>query len=213
MAKRRAQSRQWLARQHRDPFVARAKADGYRARSVYKLMELHERFEVLAGTGHMVELGAAPGAWTQYARTIRQGKRGALVAVDLLEMPAVEGAHLITGDFTEEATQAEILAAVARADQGNAAIRVILSDMAPNMSGVDAIDMPRAAGLAEQVIAFAEDHLATGGHLVVKLFHGVGFDAMVRDLRAAFATVKTVKPAASRKESREVYAVALNKNA
>jgi 23S rRNA (uridine2552-2'-O)-methyltransferase len=153
----------------------------------------------------VVDLGAAPGGWSQWLRQAL-GETGRVVALDILDMPTLAGVEFIHGDFREAAVLAELEARL-----GGQGLDLVLSDMAPNMSGVDAVDQPRAMHLAELARDFAQDHLRSGGVFLVKLFQGEGFDAYVRDLRARYDRVVVRKPAASRKRSPEVYALAQGK--
>jgi len=171
---------------------------------VFKLAEIQERARLLRPGQRVVDLGAAPGGWTQYAAGI-VGPAGRVVATDLLDMTPVPGALYIRGDFRDE----EIVRQIRDALDDQPA-DVILSDLAPNLSGNRAVDQPRAMLLAELAVDLAAVVLRPGGDLVCKLFHGEGFDAFVRDIRQHFATVRVRKPAASRPESRETYLLARN---
>ncbi|TDJ46867.1 MAG: 23S rRNA (uridine(2552)-2'-O)-methyltransferase RlmE [Gammaproteobacteria bacterium] len=201
---RTSSSKRWLRRQGSDDYVRRAKAEGWRSRAVYKLIEFHER-ECLFRSGQQVlDLGAAPGAWSQYAaRAV--GPRGHVIAVDRLEMDPIAGVEFIQGDFREEEICAQVLQCTC-----DAGLDLVMSDMAPNISGTRSVDQPRAMYLAELALEMALKALRPGGSLVVKLFHGEGFDAFVRAVRPSFEGVKVRKPAASRPESRETYLVARN---
>ncbi|GIX31082.1 MAG: ribosomal RNA large subunit methyltransferase E [Porticoccaceae bacterium] len=201
MARSRSSAR-WLKEHQRDPYVQRSRAEGYRSRASYKLLELDRRDRLFAPGQRVVDLGAAPGGWTQVA-VERVGPKGRVVALDLLPMAPVPGAVVLRGDFTEEAVFELLLAAL----EGEA-VDLVLSDMAPNMSGVKAVDQPRALLLAELAADFARRTLRPGGALVVKVFQGEGFDALLRDLRRHFAAVATRKPEASRARSAELYLVA-----
>jgi len=190
-------------REHfKDPFVKKAQAEGLRSRAAFKLEELLERDRLLRPGMVVVDLGAAPGGWSQVAARALAG-RGRVVALDILDMDALPGVEFIRGDFREDAALAALQALLGqdRAD-------LVLSDMAPNMSGVDQVDQARAMHLAELARDFAQDWLKPGGALLVKLFHGVGFDDYVRDLRRRYDKVVVRKPAASRARSAEVYALA-----
>ena len=194
MAKRSKSSAAWLARQRRDPFVGRAAS-----RAHFKLEQLDARFRLTAPSRCAVELGAAPGGWTAYlAQRCRR-----VVACDLVALPALpRGACFVQGDVQEAAVQLRIEAAI----DGGADL--VLSDMAPNMSGNRTLDQARSEALAECAAELALRWLRPGGQLVVKLFHGAGFDAVLARLRSDFARVAIAKPPASRAASREVYAVA-----
>ncbi|MDZ3824248.1 MAG: 23S rRNA (uridine(2552)-2'-O)-methyltransferase RlmE [Pseudoxanthomonas sp.] len=201
MARSRSSER-WLREHFKDPFVKKAQAEGLRSRAAFKLEELLERDRLLRPGMVVVDLGAAPGGWSQVAARALAG-RGRVVALDILDMDALPGVEFIRGDFREDAALAALQALLGqdRAD-------LVLSDMAPNMSGVDQVDQARAMHLAELARDFAQDWLKPGGALLVKLFHGVGFDDYVRDLRRRYDKVVVRKPAASRARSAEVYALA-----
>lgn len=204
MGKRSASSRRWLRRQAQDPWARRARDEGWRSRAVFKLEEI-DRVERLLRPGQVVvDLGGAPGGWSQYAAR-RVGDAGRVIAVDLLEIDALAGVECMQGDFTEDA----VLAALLERLDGRR-VDVVLSDMAPNATGMRAVDQPRSMYLAELAMDFAARTLAPGGDMVVKLFHGEGFEAFVADCRRRFERVRTRKPEASRSDSREVYLVARN---
>ena len=183
-----------------DEYVRRARAEGYRARSAYKLAELDERYRLVRPGCTAVDLGAAPGAWSQYLR-----RRGAsrVVAIDRLPMEPIRGVAFIQGDFREEAPLAALLEGL-----GPAGADLVLSDLAPNMGGMKAVDQPRAMQLAELAFDLAGRVLVPAGAFVVKVFQGEGFDPFVREVRASFDTVRVRKPRASRPRSPEVYVVA-----
>lgn len=187
-----------------DEFVRRARQEGWRSRAVYKLQEVDEKYGLVRPGMTVVDLGAAPGAWSQYVARKLDG-RGRVVALDLLPMDPLGGVEVIQGDFREP----EVLAALEAALDG-AKVDLVLSDMAPNISGVSAVDQPRSAYLVELALDFARRHLAPGGALVAKLFQGEGADALVAETRRMFGTVRIRKPRASRDRSREVYVVAEN---
>lgn len=195
-------SRRWLAEQRDDPYTRRARREGYRGRAVYKLIELDTKHRLLRPGLHVVDLGAAPGSWSQYAAG-RVGPQGRVVATDLLAMEPIGGVEFVRGDFREDA----VLEAL-RATLGERGADLVMSDMAPNMSGMDAVDQPASMALTELAHALAVEVLESGGNLVTKMFQGEGGDAFVRDLRRDFAAVKVRKPDASRDRSREVYVVA-----
>jgi 23S rRNA (uridine2552-2'-O)-methyltransferase len=210
MATRSKSSQRWLKEHHSDPFVKKAKAEGLRSRAAYKLEELVERDRLLKPGMVVVDLGAAPGGWSQWLRQalgeIDRGAPGRVIALDILEMPPLAGVEFIHGDFREDA-----VLSLLESTLGGAPVDLVLSDMAPNKSGVDAVDMPRAMYLSELAMDFADRHLRPGGTLLIKLFQGVGFDDYVRELRKRYAKVSIRKPAASRKRSPEVYALAQGK--
>ncbi len=202
MATRSKSSQRWLKEHFSDPYVKKAQAEGLRSRAAYKLEELVERDRLLKPGMVVVDLGAAPGGWSQWVRQ-SMGDSGRVVALDILEMPSLAGVEFIHGDFRED----EVLAQLEAMLNGQP-VDLVLSDMAPNMSGVDAVDLPRAMYLAELAMEFADRHLRPGGAFLIKLFQGVGFDDYVRALRKRYARVVIRKPAASRKRSTEVYALA-----
>jgi 23S rRNA (uridine2552-2'-O)-methyltransferase len=196
---RTAASRRWLTRQLNDPYVAAAKQQGFRSRAAYKLVELDERFRLIRRGSLVVDLGVAPGGWTQAAV-----QRGAarVVAVDLLAVDPVAGAVMLQGDFTAPEVQQALLAELGgKAD-------LVLSDMAPNTTGHAATDHLRIVALAEAALDFAIDALAEGGGFVAKVFQGGAEKAMLERLKRHFAAVRHAKPPASRKESSELYVVA-----
>ncbi|MGF1642127.1 MAG: 23S rRNA (uridine(2552)-2'-O)-methyltransferase RlmE [Thiotrichales bacterium] len=198
-------SRRWLDEHFSDEFVRRAQAEGYRSRAVYKLMELDDRYRLLKPGMVVVDLGAAPGGWSQVAsRKLGRGAR--VIASDILPMVPLEGVDFVQGDFCEQIALDQIieLLGTRRAD-------LVLSDMAPNMSGAEAVDIPRAMYLAELAVDMALKVLRPGGGFLVKLFHGEGFDDYVRLLRQNFEGVILRKPKASRPRSREIYALATNR--
>lgn len=195
-------SKNWLRRQNADEYVKRAQAEGWRSRAVYKLSEIQNRDRLLRPGSRVLDLGAAPGAWSQYAADI-VGKRGSVVAVDMLPMDEISGVELIQGDFLDEQVYEAVLQRV-----GERALDLVMSDMAPNISGNRSVDQPRAMYLAELAADLAGRTLKPGGAFVVKLFHGEGFDEFVREIRRGYGTVKVRKPKASRAQSRETYLVA-----
>ena len=190
-----------------DPYVQQAKKDGWRSRAAFKLLEIDAKDKLLKRGEVVVDLGATPGGWSQVA-VQRVGESGLVLALDLLEMAPIRGVHFIQGDFREDAVLTQLEEALGERDVG-----VVLSDMAPNMSGVDVVDQARAMHLAELAMEFADHHLRTGGTFLIKLFQGVGFDEYVRQLRQRYEKVAIRKPAASRKRSPEVYALAQGKRA
>lgn len=192
----------WKKRQESDHYVKRAREAGYRARAAFKLLELDRKDRLFRLGQRVVDLGAAPGSWSQVARD-QVGPDGRVVALDILPMDAMEGVTFIQGDFREDGPLAELEAAM----EGRK-VDLVLSDMAPNISGIGPADQARSMHLAELAAAFADDWLADDGTFVVKLFQGEGFDALVAELRKKYASVRIRKPPASRRESREVYLVA-----
>ena len=202
--KKSKSSRQWLDRHFNDEYVKRAQREGYRSRAVYKLLEIQERDRMLSPGQTVVDLGAAPGGWSQMARRI-VGDGGRVVALDILPMDPLPGVEFIQGDFREDT----VLQAL-RDLLGDAAVDLVISDMAPNVSGVSAVDQPRSIYLCELALEFAREVLRPGGSLLVKVFQGEGFDPYYRMLRSSFGKVVTRKPRASRPKSREVYLLAGN---
>jgi 23S rRNA (uridine2552-2'-O)-methyltransferase len=198
-------SSRWLKEHFSDPFVKRAQAEGWRSRAVFKLEELIERDHLLKPGMVVVDLGAAPGGWSQMVRE-RLGDAGRIVALDILPMQGIAGVEFIEGDFRED----EVLQRLEATLHG-APVDLVLSDIAPNMSGVDVADQARAMHLAELAQEFAAIHLKPGGAFVVKLFQGRGFDEYVKNLRKAYERVSMRKPKASRARSPEVYALATGK--
>ncbi|MFC3551113.1 23S rRNA (uridine(2552)-2'-O)-methyltransferase RlmE [Lysobacter cavernae] len=207
MATRSKSSQRWLKEHHSDPFVKKARAEGLRSRAAYKLEELVERDRLLKPGMVVVDLGAAPGGWSQWVRQAL-GDSGRVIALDILEMPTLAGVEFLHGDFREDAVLSQLVGAL-----GGQPVDLVLSDMAPNKSGVDAVDMPRAMYLSELAMDFADQHLRTGGAFLIKLFQGVGFDEYVKELRRRYDKVVIRKPEASRKRSPEVYALAQGKRA
>ena len=210
VATRSKSSQRWLKEHFSDPYVKKAQAEGLRSRAAYKLEELVERDRLLKPGMVVVDLGAAPGGWSQWVRQelnrLDAAHPGRVIALDILDMPTLAGVEFLHGDFREESVLAELEAAL----EGQR-VDLVLSDMAPNMSGVDAVDLPRAMHLAELAMDFADHHLRVGGAFLIKLFQGVGFDEYVRELRRRYTKVVIRKPAASRKRSPEVYALAQGK--
>lgn len=202
MARSKSSSR-WLSRQSSDPYVARAKSEGYRSRAVYKLREIDNKYQIFQPHQFIVDLGAAPGAWSQYVIECVKGSQGKVVALDMLEMEPIEGVCIIQGDFTDDETLDELVTAL-----NNHSVDLVLSDIAPNISGNKAVDQPRSMYLAELALEFAKHHLTTGGGFTVKLFQGEGYAQYIQQLKYNFKRVSTFKPQASRKQSREMYAVA-----
>ena len=198
-------SHRWLKEHFADPFVKKAQAEGMRSRAAYKLEELLERDRLIRPGMVIVDLGAAPGGWSQVARR-QLGDSGRVLALDILDMPPIAGVDFIHGDFREPEALSRLEALLARAP-----VDLVLSDMAPNMTGVDTVDQARAMYLSELARDFAEAHLKRGGNFLIKLFMGEGFDAYMKDLKTRYDKVVTRKPAASRSRSNEVYALALGK--
>ncbi len=210
MATRSKSSQRWLKEHFSDPYVKKAQADGMRSRAAYKLEELVERDRLLKPGMVVVDLGAAPGGWSQWVRqALDAGARdnpGRVIALDILDMPPIAGVDFLHGDFREDAVLSNLEAML-----DGARVDLVLSDMAPNKSGMDAVDQPRIMHLADLAMEFADQHLKPGGTFLIKLFQGVGFDDYLRELRRRYAKVAIRKPAASRKRSPEVYALAQGK--
>lgn len=197
--KKNKTSRAWVHDHVNDPYVQRAQAEGYRARAAYKLLEIDERDHLLRPGAVVVDLGAAPGSWCQVA-TKRCGPAGRVFALDLLPLEAIAGVDILQGDFTEDAVLEELESRL-----GGARVDVVLSDMAPNLSGVSAVDQARSIHLCELALDFAVRHLKPGGQFLVKVFQGEGFMAFRKQMEAGFANVQVRKPKASRDRSAEVY--------
>jgi 23S rRNA (uridine2552-2'-O)-methyltransferase len=204
-------NKSWLNDHVNDPYVKLAKKEGYRARAAYKLKEIDETFGLIKPGNLVVDLGSAPGAWSQYVRRklSPQGAamgdlNGTILAVDLLPMEPVEGVHFIQGDFTEADVLAQLQDIV-----GDRPVDVVVSDMAPNLSGIDSVDAARIAHLIELAVEFAQMHLKPQGALVVKVFHGSGYSQLVKLFKDSFKVVKPIKPKASRDKSSEQFLVGI----
>ena len=204
-------NKNWLHEHINDPYVKAAQKDGYRARAAYKLKEIDETLKLIRPGDTVVDLGCAPGAWSQYVRR-RLSPSGAavgqlhgrIISLDLLPMEPIEGVHYIQGDFREE----EVLAQLTEAMQGGKA-DVVVSDMAPNLSGNASTDAARVAHLIELAVDFASHHMKPEGALVVKLFHGSGYNELVELFKQTFKLVKPIKPKASRDKSAEIFLVGM----
>jgi 23S rRNA (uridine2552-2'-O)-methyltransferase len=203
----------WLNQHVNDPYVKQAQREGYRARAAYKLKEIDEALGLVRPGDHVVDLGSTPGAWSQYLRRrlITGGAaagslNGRIIALDLLPMEPIEGVQFIEGDFREEAVLAQLRQAL---QGGSAQLDLVVSDMAPNLSGIDSADAARISHLVELALDFALEQLKPGGALVVKLFHGSGYDELVRLFQAHFKVVKKIKPKASRPQSAETFLVGI----
>lgn len=200
----RRSSGTWRARQERDPYVKQARRDGWRSRSVYKLEQIAEREKILRPGMTCVDLGAAPGGWSQFVSARLKGNVR-IVALDLLPMDALPGVQFIQGDIRDDDVFAALLA-----ELGDSRVDLVMSDMAPNISGNRAVDQPRSMHLAELALDAARKLLGRNGNMVCKLFQGEGSDAFVADARKHFEKVRIMKPKASRPGSHEVYLVARN---
>ncbi|MFI8398441.1 23S rRNA (uridine(2552)-2'-O)-methyltransferase RlmE [Pseudomonas sp. Choline-02u-1] len=192
----------WLKRHVNDPYVKQAQKDGYRSRASYKLLEIQEKYKLIRPGMSVVDLGAAPGGWSQVTSRLIGGQ-GRLIASDILEMDSIPDVQFIQGDFTEDAVLAQILEAV-----GNSQVDLVISDMAPNMSGTPEVDMPKAMFLCELALDLAERILKPGGNFVIKIFQGEGFDVYLKDARKKFDKIQMIKPDSSRGSSREQYMLA-----
>ena len=197
-------SHRWMQRHVSDEYVKRSQKDGYRSRAAYKLLELQEKDRFIKPGQVVVDLGAAPGGWLQVVAPL-VGSKGMVIGLDLLEIEPLPGVELIQGDFQEDAVLDRLHAVL----EGRP-VDLVISDMAPNVSGVAAVDQPRAMYLCELALDFCRQALRPGGSLVIKVFQGEGFDAFFRDVKSSFTRVVTRKPKASRAKSREVYLVAGN---
>jgi 23S rRNA (uridine2552-2'-O)-methyltransferase len=201
MARSKSSGR-WLAEHFDDPYVKQARQQGLRSRAAFKLLELQEKHRLIRPGMTVVDLGAAPGGWCQVARPL-VGSRGRVIALDILPMTPVSGVEFIHGDFTED----EPLQTLERALEG-AGVDLVMSDMAPNISGMATVDQAKSMYLAELALEFARVHLKPGGDLVIKLFQGADFDGFVSEVRSLFGKVQVIKPKASRSRSNEVYLLA-----
>ena len=190
-----------------DPYVKRANAEGYRSRAAYKLQQIAEKDKLLKPGMTVVDLGAAPGGWSQVAAKA-VGRTGRVIAVDVLEMAQVPGVTVIRGDFSEAQTLLEVERVLA-----NSPVDLVLSDMAPNLSGIAAVDQARSIALAELALEFSLKHLKPQGNFLVKTFQGAGYDELVATLRRFFVQLHTRKPDASRSRSSEVYLLGVGKRA
>ena len=204
MGRVRSTGRTWKERQDRDPYVQQARRDGWRSRAVYKLEQINDKERLLKKGMLCVDLGAAPGSWSQYV-TEKLDSEVRIIAVDLLPMDSLPSVEFILGDFTEDVVLEAMRAAI-----GNAPVDLVMSDMAPNISGNRAIDQPRSMYLVELALELCKEVLRPGGDFVCKLFQGEGTDEYIAAARVSFKRVKVIKPKASRPGSREVYLVARN---
>lgn len=192
----------WLKEHFDDPYVKQSQTDGYRSRAVYKLLEIDERDRLLRPGMTVVDLGAAPGGWSQAA--IRKvGDKGRVIALDILPMDAIAGVEVIEGDFRQEAVLEQLMQSL-----NNTPVDLVMSDMAPNISGNKAVDQPRSIYLAELALALAQEVLKKEGDLLIKIFQGEGSEALLKEIKGQFRRVLIRKPKASRPRSREVYVLA-----
>ena len=192
----------WLKEHFDDEFVKQSQKDGYRSRAVYKLKEIDEKDYLLKPGSVVIDLGAAPGSWCEYVVRKLKG-RGRIIALDILPMEPMEGVEIITGDFLDDDVFSELLNTL-----GSDKPDLVICDMAPNMSGQQAVDIPRAMYMAELALDLSQQVLKPGGGLLVKLFQGEGFDAYIKQMREQFSRVVMRKPKASRPRSKEVYGLA-----
>jgi 23S rRNA (uridine2552-2'-O)-methyltransferase len=195
-------SHRWLKEHFDDEYVKRAQREGYRSRAVFKLEEIQQKDHILKPGMAVVDLGAAPGGWSQYALGV-VGRKGSVVAMDILPMEPLPGVAFVQGDFRDDAVLEQLLNLL-----NGREIDLVMSDIAPNISGMGVVDQPRAMYLAELAVDFADRVVRPGGDLLVKVFQGEGFDELVKDLRSRYNKVVMRKPKASRARSREVYALA-----
>jgi len=195
-------SHQWLRKHFDDEYVKRARREGYRSRAVYKLAEIQQKDRILRHGTVIVDLGAAPGGWSQYAAQLL-GERAQILALDILPMDPLPGVDFLQGDFREDAVLQALMERL-----GGATVNLVMSDMAPNISGMDAVDQPRSMYLVELAADFAATVIGKGGDLLFKAFQGEGFDSFLKDLRGQYRKVLIRKPKASRPRSREVYVLA-----
>lgn len=202
--KKSKSSNRWLKEHFSDIYVKRAKQEGFRARSVYKLMEIQERYRIIKPNMVVVDLGAAPGGWSEYVVQLI-GPRGKIIALDILAMQPIRGVDFIQGDFTQDDVVKNLAACL---DERK--VDVVLSDMAPNLSGLDVVDQARSMNLAERALGFAQTVLKPGGLFLTKIFQGAGFELFLKTLRRSFGEVKVIKPDASRARSSETFLLARN---
>jgi len=199
VVQRSKSSANWLREHFNDPFVKQAQKDGYRSRASYKLLEIQEKDRLIRPGMSVIDLGAAPGGWSQVTSRLIGGQ-GRLIASDILEMDSIPDVTFIQGDFTQDEVLQRILEAV-----GDSHVDLVISDMAPNMSGTPAVDMPRAMFLCELALDLATRVLKPGGDFLIKIFQGEGFDVYLKDVRSKFDKVQMRKPSSSRDRSREQY--------
>jgi len=199
VVQRSKSSANWLREHFNDPFVKQAQKDGYRSRASYKLLEIQEKDRLIRPGMSVIDLGAAPGGWSQVTSRLIGGQ-GRLIASDILEMDSIPDVTFIQGDFTHDSVLQQILEAV-----GDTHVDLVISDMAPNMSGTPEVDMPRAMFLCELALDLATRVLKPGGDFLIKIFQGEGFDMYLKDVRTKFDKVQMRKPSSSRDRSREQY--------
>ena len=192
----------WLKEHFNDPYVKKAQKDGYRSRASYKLLEIQEKYRIIRPGMSVVDLGAAPGGWSQVTSRLIGGQ-GRLIASDILEMDSIPDVTFVQGDFTQDEVLEQILAAF-----GNSHVDLVISDMAPNMRGTPAVDIPKSMFLCELALDLATRVLKPGGDFLIKIFQGEGFDVYLKDARQKFDKVQMIKPDSSRDRSREQYLLA-----
>jgi len=201
MAKSKS-SKSWLKEHFDDEYVRRSQQDGYRSRAIYKLIEIDKKDRLLKPGMSIIDLGAAPGGWSEYC-VKKLGKKGTVVALDILAMEPIDGVTIIQGDFREDTVFTALMSVM-----NESLADLVISDMAPNISGMDSVDMPRAYYLCDLALDLARQVLKPGGNLLVKLFQGEGFEVYNKELKVSFGKVVMRKPKASRARSREMYALA-----
>jgi 23S rRNA (uridine2552-2'-O)-methyltransferase len=206
MAKSKS-SKGWLKEHFDDEYVRRSQKDGYRSRAIYKLIEIDQKDRLVKPGMTIVDLGAAPGGWSEYC-VKKLGKKCKVIALDILPMEPIDGVTIIEGDFRENSVFEELMAVMDPDSADNCKADLVISDMAPNISGMGSVDMPRAYYLCELALELARQTLKPGGSLLVKLFQGEGFEAYNKELKFSFSKVVMRKPKASRPRSREIYALA-----
>jgi 23S rRNA (uridine2552-2'-O)-methyltransferase len=204
VSKSRRTTGSWRDRQERDPYVQQARRDGWRSRAVYKLEQIDQKERILRPDMVCVDVGSAPGSWSQYVTKKLKG-RARIVAVDILPMDSLPDVDFILGDFLNEAVFIQMLKAI-----GDEGVDLVMSDIAPNITGTRVVDQPRSMYLVELALDLARRVLKPGGNFICKVFQGAGIDEFVIDTRKSFERVKVMKPKASRAGSREVYLVARN---
>ena len=202
--KHKKSSKNWIDRHVNDEYVKLAQKEGYRSRAAFKLIEINERDLLLKSGITVVDLGAAPGGWSQVARK-KIGRTGRVFALDILEMEPIQEVEFIQGDFRDDKVLDEFTRLL-----GDAEVDLVISDMAPNVTGIATVDQPRSMYLCELALDFSRNNLKRGGSMALKVFQGEGFDGFVHDMHASFGKVVTRKPKASRAQSREVYLVGSN---
>jgi len=206
MAKSKS-SKGWLKEHFDDEYVRRSQQDGYRSRAIYKLIEIDKKDRLVKPGMTIIDLGAAPGGWSEYC-VKKLGKKGNMIALDILPMEPIDRVNIITGDFREESVFDELMTTINSSTAVNKKADLVISDMAPNISGMGSVDMPRAYYLCDLALDLARQVLSPGGGLLVKLFQGEGFEEYNKELKASFSKVVMRKPKASRPRSREIYALA-----